>query len=161
MTPRPRVPGARRRPSAWVGPVAFVLGPVLSGCGGGAGNAGDIRALPAVASAALGGRGALYLTVLNEGPDPDALTAVALPDVGRATFHATTGGRMREVDRLELPPGDTVRLTVGSMHIMLEGAEGLAAGSTTEATLTFASGRTLTVPVRVVAYADLLDALDR
>jgi copper(I)-binding protein len=139
-----------------------LLAPVaLVACAAPGNESAAIRVEDGVASEAVVDRAALYLTLINDGGAADTLTAVAVAGVELATIHATTGGRMTGLDRLALPARDTVRLTVGGTHVMLEGAGGLTAGSRTEATLTFASGRTLTVPVRVVAYADLLDAVER
>lgn len=142
-------------------PVALAFA-VLLGCAAPVAEpVAPIRVENAVASEAVVDRAALYLTLINEADADDTVTSVTVAGVGVATIHTTTGGRMSELDRLALPAGDTVRLTVGGTHVMLDGAEALAAGSATEATLAFASGRTLTVPVRVVAYAELLDALER
>jgi copper(I)-binding protein len=57
---------------------------------------------------------------------------------------------MREVSAIDIPAGGTVTLEPGGLHIMLiDLAEPLAAGSSFDLTLDFASGTSLVVPVEV------------
>ncbi len=86
----------------------------------------------------------------------DRLVSVTSPLAEKGEIHAvsTEGGVMRMTplaDGLPLPDGQTVRLAPGGDHIMLVGLKGpLVDGETAPMTLTFESGRTMTldVPIR-------------
>ena len=57
---------------------------------------------------------------------------------------------MQHVDKIDLPAGTTVSLKPGGYHVMLMAlAKPLEVGDTIELTLTFGSGKTLTVKVPV------------
>ena len=76
------------------------------------------RPSPSGAQAAVG-----YLTVTNGGTKPDRLLGGSTPAAARVEIHSMsmTGGimRMRPVSGgLTLPPGQTVKLEPGSLHIM-------------------------------------------
>lgn len=87
--------------------------------------------------------GAGYLTITNEGADPDRLIAVRA-DFPRVTLHRTEIGaddiaRMREADGIPVAPGETVALEPGGGHIMFMGLDGdpLEVGDIIPATLVF------------------------
>lgn len=71
--------------------------------------------------------GAGYLSVTNEGEAPDYLIDVR-SDYPRTMLHRTTMrdgvARMEHVSALEIPPGGTVTLEPGGMHVMFMGIEG-------------------------------------
>lgn len=76
------------------------------------------RATPATAPSGGG-----YLVLTNTGTTPDRLIAVTSPSAGKVELHEMTmeGSimRMRELPKgIELPPGATVTLKPGSLHLM-------------------------------------------
>jgi copper(I)-binding protein len=106
--------------------------------------------------AAKGGSDVVYLTLTNHAKTPERLIRAASPIARMTMLHTTkmaAGGvmQMRDVEGIDLPPGKSVSLAPGGLHIMLSGLEQtLKPGQTLPLTLTFASGReiTLLVPVR-------------
>jgi periplasmic copper chaperone A len=86
---------------------------------------GGVEIKDAWARATPGGarNGASYLTIRS--PTADRLTAAASPVAERVELHLSTmeGGvmRMREVPAIDLPPGETVTLKPGGLHVMLMG----------------------------------------
>jgi copper(I)-binding protein len=107
-------------------------------------TAGDltIGAPYALETPATAKAGAGYLTITNTGSAPDRLLAIrtAFP---RTQIHATEVdaqgvARMREVEGLEIPPGGTVALEPGGLHVMFMGLDHpLAPGMSLPATLVF------------------------
>lgn len=76
------------------------------------------RATPPAASTGAG-----YLSLTNEGREADRLVGVTSPVAGRAEIHTMEAidnvARMRwQKDGLALPPGETVELKPGGVHIM-------------------------------------------
>jgi copper(I)-binding protein len=69
--------------------------------------------------------GAGYFTLTNTGTTEDRLVAVTGEVAQRIEVHATslTDGvaRMRAVESIAIPPGETVQLAPGGMHLMLMG----------------------------------------
>ena len=94
----------------------------------------------ATAPSAMTGGG--YMTITNDGDEPDRLVGVRA-DFPRVELHTTdvTDGvaRMRHVDAIEIPPGGTVKLEPGGFHVMFMGLDGdpLEAGEQIPATLLF------------------------
>ena len=78
------------------------------------------RALPSTSE-----NGAVYLTLVNHGHQPDQLIGVATPIAKHAEIHAhkleEAMMKMQKVDSFELPPHEEVRFTPGDHHIMLIG----------------------------------------
>lgn len=104
-------------------------------------------------SNAPGGATAGFLTLTA--PRGDALLAATVPDVDATEVHtmAMANGvmQMRKLDRLDLPPGQPVRLVPGGDHLMLIGlSSGFGERDTVEVTLTFekAGDLTLSMPVK-------------
>ncbi len=107
--------------------------------------------------------GAAYLAITSE--KGDTLTAVAVPAsvAAEAQMHEATGGGemthdgggsapmntmmgMRQVQKIEIPAGHTVRLEPGGHHIMLMGlAAPVTAGQRIPVTLTFQQAGKVTV----------------
>jgi protein SCO1/2 len=131
-----------------------------AGAGAVLGVAGGVEVLDAYAPApADGGRTAVYLTLRNTGPGADTLRALATPAANSASLHdmRTDGSgmmRMVPIEGVPVPAGESVMLAPGRRHGMLEGigAGRMDPGDTIRATLTFARGGEVTVPVRVVSY---------
>ncbi|HEV2621144.1 MAG TPA: copper chaperone PCu(A)C [Frateuria sp.] len=101
-----------------------------------------IRVLPGALPA--GG----YVTLRNDGDQPAVLTGASSPAYGSVMLHQSsteTGmGRMRMVDRLEVPAHGQVALSPGGYHLMLMDAAGLVQpGQTVRVSLRFADGSTL------------------
>lgn len=94
----------------------------------------------ATAPTAMAGGG--YMTIANAGSEPDRLLEVRA-DFPRVELHATEErdgvARMRPVEALEIPPGETVELRPGGLHVMFMGLDGdpLEAGEEIPATLVF------------------------
>ena len=101
------------------------------------------------------GTGAVYITLRNTGPDPDALVGASSEAAEVVELHETIRDgevmRMRPVGTLALPAGATLAMKPGGLHIMLIHLKRtLHAGDTVPLTLTFEHGAALTlkVPVR-------------
>ncbi len=122
-------------------------------------KAGDIeiehpwaRATPA--GAKVGGG---YLTIGNEGAEPDRLVSVTAEVAGRAEIHemAVKDGvmTMRPVSGgVEIPAGGTVAMKPGAVHLMLMDLKRpLVAGQSFTGTLTFEHAGTVTVTFAVEA----------
>lgn len=116
---------------------------LLSSCSPTPNRASDIKVADAWARATLPGTtaSAAYLTITNRGTSDDALIAVAASS-GPADLHSTSmaGGimQMRQLDRLAVPAGATVKLEAGDTHLMLtELRQPLAAGGRIALSLRF------------------------
>lgn len=101
--------------------------------------------------------GAGFMTIRNDGDEPDRLVGGSAPFAGRVEIHRTTMDdgvmRMREVDGgLEIPAEGSVTLEPGGYHVMFMGlAEPLAEGDTVAATLDFARAGSVEVELPVAA----------
>lgn len=100
---------------------------------------------------------AVFMTLTNGSDQARALTQAASPVAENVELHTHTeeGGmmRMRRVERIDIPAGDSVALKPGGHHIMLIGLKGdLEPGGTVELTLTFDDGSDIQVqaPIRKV-----------
>ena len=64
-----------------------------------------------------------YMTLENNGSEPVRITHVTSPQFGAVEIHETIIeddiARMRELDALEIAPGETARLERGGKHLML------------------------------------------
>jgi copper(I)-binding protein len=108
------------------------------------------RATPPGAPTAAG-----YLTVTNTGSAPDRLIAVSTPLAARGEVHqmAVTDGvmTMTPVEGIDIPPGETVTLAPGGLHLMFVGmSESLTAGGVMPVTLTFEVGGAIETYLHVV-----------
>ena len=109
------------------------------------------RPTPPIASV-----GAVYLSITNAGPKADRLLTVSSPMARQAEIHESrvVNGtvEMRPVESIECPPGATVRIEPGGLHVMLLGlAHPLAAGTTFPLSLRFRDAGSVTVQVAVDA----------
>lgn len=98
--------------------------------------------------------GAAFLTIVNPDGVADALIAAdsAVADSVELHSHVNDGGvmRMREVDRIELPPDSQTELKPGGLHVMLIGLRApLAEGDHFDLGLTFEKSGRIVVPVTV------------
>jgi hypothetical protein len=96
--------------------------------------------------------GAAYLTLQSAAAD--RLTGVSTPMAKKAELHTMSmdGGvmKMRDVDGIDLVPGQAVTLKPGGLHIMLFGLnQPLQPGQSFPLTLTFANGGTRQVQIDI------------
>jgi periplasmic copper chaperone A len=111
------------------------------------------------ASAGQARAGAAYMSLRNTGDAEDRLTGAETPAASRTEIHTHikdgTIMRMREVEGgIVLPPGKTVTLEPGGLHVMLIGlTQPLQEGETFPLTLKFekAGDKTVEIAVRGVA----------
>lgn len=97
--------------------------------------------------------GVVFLTVIDAGP-ADRLVSISSPAGDSVELHETSSEgaimRMRQVDALDLAPGQTVKLKPGGYHLMVVGLKRpLMAGSSFPVTLNFETGRPITAMVTV------------
>jgi len=110
------------------------------------------RATPPTAPAGGG-----YMTITNKGAHPDRLVAVKSPAAGMVQVHEMKmeGNvmRMRELDGgLAIPPGATVALAPGGLHLMMMGLKApLKQGERVPVTLVFEKAGTIDVELAVTA----------
>jgi copper(I)-binding protein len=106
-----------------------------------------------------GNPAAVYFTLANESDTDRTVTQAEVQGAQTASLHHTmTSGeisQMHELPGLAVPAGETVTLTPGGMHVMAEGLEpSLAPGGTTQVTLTFSDGETVSFPAEIRAAGD-------
>jgi len=111
--------------------------------------------LPAV----RGNPAALYFAIANNGAADAALASAHVAGAGMAMLHTTSmegmNASMEHVAEVPVPAGETVEFAPGGMHVMVyEPGETLAAGGTTEVTLTLASGDKISFPAALRAAGD-------
>jgi len=67
--------------------------------------------------------GVAYLSITNNGTEADALIGASSPDAAAVQFHQTTisegMARMRPLSEVPIPPGATVKIDPGGIHLML------------------------------------------
>jgi copper(I)-binding protein len=100
---------------------------------------------------------AVFMQISNDGADDRALLSAAsgVSEVVELHTHRMEDGmmKMRRVDRIDLPAGETVALAPGGLHVMLIGLkQQLQPGDDVPITLTLDDGSELSVtaPVRMV-----------
>lgn len=106
------------------------------------------------ASAGAGTTAAAYMTLANDGDAADRLVGAETEVAGSAELHThvNDGGvmRMRPVEGVALPPGDSVVMKPGGLHVMLgELRRPLREGDRFPLTLTFERAGAITVEVAV------------
>lgn len=111
--------------------------------------------LPAVS----GNPGVAYFTVHNDGERDRFIRAAAVAGAQSAVLHqmGTWNGEpsMDEVFQVPVPAGGELAFEPGGLHVMANDLdESLAAGGTTEVTLNFIGGKTMTFPVEIRAAGD-------
>jgi copper(I)-binding protein len=100
--------------------------------------------------------GAVYFSITNGGPKADLLLSVNSPIARVIEIHESRevqgSVRMREVPSVECPPGTTVKISPGGLHVMLLGlTRPLTAGMTFPAELHFRDAGVVTIQVVVAA----------
>ncbi|NKC34421.1 copper chaperone PCu(A)C [Falsiroseomonas selenitidurans] len=118
---------------------------------------GPLRIEAGWSRAAGAGRvGAGFLTIRNTGSTADRLVS-ARADAARTVelhTHLRENGimRMRPVEAIDLPPGETVTLQPGGLHLMLiDLTQALNTGETVPVTLVFEKAGTMQVRLAVQA----------
>ncbi|MGB6228557.1 MAG: copper chaperone PCu(A)C [Litorimonas sp.] len=94
-----------------------------------------------------------YFQTTNDGPDAAIVSATSpVAEVVELHTHSMDEGvmKMREVERIDLPSGETVEFRPGGLHLMMFGFAREEGQSETPVTLTLDNGETLTVtlPIR-------------
>lgn len=108
--------------------------------------------------------GAVYLDIVNTG-QPDRLLGAEAKDVaGSIELHTTlmegTLMKMRELETVDLPGGQTTSLKPGGLHVMLiDLKQSLQAGQSFPLTLHLEKAGTLKVTVPVVKREAMMDAM--
>ncbi len=102
----------------------------------------------------VGAMAAAYLTITNSGAKADRLLGASTPAAVSAEINETRleAGvtKMRPLASLEIPPGQTLRLVPGALHIMLlDIVRPLKAGALYPLTLTFRDAGAVTIEVQV------------
>jgi copper(I)-binding protein len=96
---------------------------------------------------------AAYLTLHNTGDRPASIVDIESPAAQSAMIHETSveGGmsRMRPHATLLVPPGQTVKLAPGGLHVMLMGVKPLAVGQNVRLVLKLADGSSVQVDASV------------
>ncbi|MGH8217015.1 MAG: copper chaperone PCu(A)C [Steroidobacteraceae bacterium] len=97
---------------------------------------------------------AAYFTLHNTGREPAALVGIDCPLAAAAMLHRTSvvagESRMRRVQRLTIPPGRSVTLEPGALHVMLHRlARALRVGERVPLVLHFAGGKELRIEAKV------------
>jgi len=117
------------------------------------------RATPPTAPAGGG-----FLTITNSGTTADRLVSVASAAASQVQIHEMKMDgaimRMRELDGgLEIPPGATVALAPGGLHLMMMGLKGpLKEATRVPVTLTFEKAGKIDVELAVMAIGASPDA---
>jgi len=100
--------------------------------------------------------GAIYLTLVNHGAAADRLVGVSSAAAAKVELHESAMAegvmRMRQVEAIEIAPGEQVMLAPGGLHVMLMGLSGpLVEGGTVPLTLRFESGVETAVDAMIMA----------
>ena len=100
--------------------------------------------------------GVVYLSITNSGKQADRLLDVSSSIAAKVEIHETRNVKgtmqMRAVTYVECPPGTTVKIEPGGLHVMLIGlTRPLVAGTVFSLTLQFRDAGALTLRVPVEA----------
>ena len=116
-------------------------------------SVGHPMAFETPATASNGGG---YLTITNSGDDADRLLRIEAEGFDEVSLHETSTddmgvARMRHVEGIELPAGETVTLAPGGLHVMFMGLGGdpFEEGEKIPATLVFEKAGALDVTFNV------------
>lgn len=99
-----------------------------------------------------------YLRIVNTGPTPDTLLGAQSDIATGAMLHGMAQGRdaMTMLAGIPVPPGDSVVMAPGGLHLMFEGLRRrVAAGDTVIVVLRFARAGEVSVALPVVPYDKL------
>lgn len=97
---------------------------------------------------------AVYFTVVNHGSGPDTLTSATCACASGAAFHEELASGMVMRQTVPIPPGDSLHLWPGGMHLMLTALDTLPkAGDRLTLSLRFARAGEIPLDVPVRPYA--------
>jgi copper(I)-binding protein len=108
--------------------------------------------------------GAGYMTITNNGSQPDRLTCVSAQGAAKCQIHTMTMEqgvmRMRPVtDGLEIKPGQTVKLNPTGLHMMFMGLkQPLTQGQTEKVTLKFQNAGTIQIECAIAGIGAMAPA---
>lgn len=124
----------------------------LGACGGADGGVPEIA--DARVGAPAGPNAALYFTAIG-GDESDRLLGASTTVASEIQIHETTVGEegtmgMRPLEGLDLPPGATLTLEPGGLHLMLIDVERLRVGDEIDVTLVWENGGERTISADVV-----------
>jgi copper(I)-binding protein len=102
----------------------------------------------------MGGTGAVFMTLVNEGQEGDRLIAAQTDVAKTVEIHQTTMDgdvmRMQQIDGIDIPASGQVELKPGDYHVMLIGLHhDLAIGDRFSVMLTFEKSGILVVEAEV------------
>jgi copper(I)-binding protein len=100
--------------------------------------------------------GVAYLSIRNRGKDSDTLIGANSPAASRVEMHETSivdgMARMRPLSEIAIPPGATVRIQPGGIHLMLVDLKlALERGATVPLVLEFRHAGKITVQLEIEA----------
>lgn len=147
-----RAPSAARR---GIAVAALAIAAALA-VPAGAQTVGALTVSGATTRATSGKAGGGWLAIRNAGSAPDRLLSARSPVAERVELHTMRMEgdvmRMRQLDAIELPAGQTVELKPGGLHLMLMGLKApLKAGERVPVTLRFEKAGELAVELDVAA----------
>jgi copper(I)-binding protein len=117
---------------------------------------------PSAAAKSAGG----YLTIVNSGTMADRLIGIETALAAKAEVHeskvdANGIGSMDHIDYIEIPPGATVELGHGGLHVMFMGLKGpLMEGEMQPATLIFEKAGRIEIEFMIEAPMGAGDQMD-
>ena len=145
-----------------VAPVAILV-MTLAGCGQPAKAPTEAAAGLVVSEGKLvlpavkGNSAAAYFTLANKGSKAVHVAAIDIEGAGMAMLHETREenghSTMVMLDSPEVKPGESLTLSPGGKHVMVDGLPaGLAPGGTVPMVITLDDGNKLTAPLAVTAF---------
>jgi copper(I)-binding protein len=130
-------------------PVACDRGPALAEQGG-------LRVESGYGYPAAGDVSAAYVRIRNRGGSEDTLAGVTSPQSHHVMLMTTTAGQMSGLATVTIPPGQSVTMAPGALHLMLEGVgPDLGVGDSLELVLQFSRAGEMRVTVPVVPYGEM------
>jgi len=100
--------------------------------------------------------GVAYLSIANRGKSADTLVGASSPVADKVEMHETSivdgMARMRPLSAIDIPPGATVKIQPGGIHLMLVGLKTpLERGKTAPLVLEFRDAGRITVQLGIEA----------
>jgi len=124
---------------------------------------GDIMIHDGWARASIGKapNSAAYMTLMTHGDSTDTLIAVSTPVADKAELHNHVMddgiAKMRQVEAIEVSPGEPAALEPGGLHIMLIGLkQALEEGTDFPLTLVFENAGNVTFEVPILGIKDAM-----
>lgn len=122
-------------------------------------RAGNIAVVDGHAFPSIEGSLAAFVSVRNQGRDTATIVGFETPDAAQIMLHRNeaTGGmiRMMHQSELVLPPGSTVTMRSGELHLMLEGlGREMLPGDSLRVRLVLTGERLLEVVLPVEGFGD-------